>query len=212
MTSTRPKPRAACVGIEIDPHAHPDFDRALEVRDPLQLFRHDEIAVGVVLELLFLRRGGIGRGDERRRDRVAELHFCNRAAFVAEENKTLRQDGALRRMRPRALLGLDRVRAVVRPEGLHDPGGPARAVADDEVAPGRALQIFVALGRRERAPIFLCVRDLRFGQGGVEGIEPAIVRINAEPELRNRRALATGDGFEARLQPHRHEQDRRLIV
>ncbi len=95
---------------------------------------------------------------------------------------------------------------------MHDPGSAAGAVTDDEIAPGRALQIFVALGRGERAPIFLRVRDFRFGEGGVEGIEPAIVRIDAEPELGNGRALSTRDGFEARLQPHRHEQDRRLIA
>ena len=75
-----------------------------------------------------------------------------------------------------------RVGQVGRLVGVGDVAGAAGAVRGDQVAPGRALVAFDAAGAPDVPPVALGVRQLGGRQHGLEGVDGAVVGVDADQE------------------------------
>ena len=85
-------------------------------------------------------------------------------------------------------------------------------MAAGECAPGSAFLIFDATRLPNSNPIRPGIGDFGFRQDRIEGIDPAVVRINTDPQLINWSGAGNVYGLEACFQPDRHQKNRNIIV
>jgi hypothetical protein len=153
------------------------------------------------------------RGIERRRRR-----FQRRPAFCPPDRLPVGGDRVRLRFAQWPLggddedlvggLGLGRRRGHVRRlKFVDDEAGATGAVGGDQVAPGRPFVAFDAAGAPDPHPVALRVFDLVGREIRLEGVDRAVVGIDADPELR----AAVVAAAEAGLDPQRQQRQRRAV-
>lgn len=213
---------ARLLGREIDREPHARLHGAVEVDQPLQLVRDEELA-SVRMNSLGRIRRRVGADIERERDDAAHRLEHLDAVGVAEDDEALGKPlhlrglrpGARRRGRIRRELGalagrrpVDEIGGLVR---VDEPARPARAVRDREAPPRGALVGLGAAGAPEVIPVALRVGQLERGRHRLVGVDRAVVGIDADQQLQPRDPVRAAVG-EPCLQAHGEERERRPVA